>query len=326
MFKDEVTIFVRAGKGGRGCLSFRREKFAPKGGPDGGNGGQGGDVVIRTNPHLNTLFHLIEGGKYYAENGQPGGSNNCTGKNGQDLILEVPPGTIIRDAVHRNILKDLKDPSETIVITQGGRGGRGNKVFATPTYQTPREVEPGKPGEERHLYLELKLIADVGLVGLPNAGKSLLLRRLSAARPKVADYPFTTLEPSLGILRGPEYRTLVLADLPGLIAGAHAGKGLGDKFLRHIERTGLILHIIDASSTTDPVETYQTIRNELKQYSPALAKKPEIIVANKLDLPDAEQNYRKFKSAKPRKTILPISALKKTGLEALARLLFKRLS
>lgn len=325
MFQDEIVIYVKAGNGGRGCVSFHREKYQPKGGPDGGNGGQGGDIIIHANPHLNTLFHLIHQRKLIAQNGQPGRGNNCTGKNGRASILPVPPGTIIRRVNYEQVLKDLKKPDERIIIVHGGRGGRGNRTFATSTHQTPRHAGPGEPGEEKWLHLELKLIADVGLVGLPNAGKSFLLRRLTSARPKVADYPFTTLEPCLGIIKGPDYRTRVIADLPGLIEGAHQGKGLGDKFLKHIERTRMIAHIIDFASATPPKKAYQTIRKELSRYSKVLSRKPEIIIANKMDLPKASQNWQDYGKAFTRR-IIPISAVTKLGLDKLHRALFRILS
>ncbi|MFA5794792.1 MAG: GTPase ObgE [Candidatus Brocadiia bacterium] len=322
MFKDEVEIFVKAGDGGAGIVSFWREKYIPKGGPDGGNGGWGGDVIIRANPHMNTLYHLAHHERILAQAGQPGGSNNCIGKNGADRVVEVPLGTVVRDRANRNILKDLKDAKDEFIVVKGGRGGRGNKVFANAINQTPRNAETGAPGEERWLYLELKLIADVGLVGLPNAGKSTVLSRVSDARPKIADYPFTTLEPSLGVVAVTEDRTFVVADLPGLIEGAHLGKGLGDKFLKHIERTRIVLHIIDATTPLDAA--YKTIREELKEYSPTLAKKPEILVLNKIDLPGAEANIKKYRAKLPKK-FLTISAVKKTGLPELIRTLSRKL-
>lgn len=322
MFKDEVTIYVKAGDGGKGCVGFRREKFIPRGGPDGGNGGKGGNVIIRTNPHLNTLSHLIGQTDYIAANGMPGRGNNQYGKNGVDLTINVPPGTIIKDSSQGHILKDLKGLPDEIIIVDGGKGGRGNKTFATSIQQTPRYAEPGVDGEERWLLLELKLIADVGLVGLPNAGKSTILSVLTQARPKIADYPFTTKEPYLGIVAGPDYQTLVLADLPGLIKGAHRGSGLGDKFLKHIERTRLIAHIIDFSSSIPPTEAYQMIRHELKLFSSVLAKKPKIIIANKMDLPEAKDNLRKYSKLMP-KPIVNISALKRNGLKQLILQLFK---
>jgi GTP-binding protein len=325
MFKDEVTIHVKGGDGGNGCVSFHREKFMPKGGPDGGNGGKGGDVIIRTSPHLNTLYHLTHSPRYFAQNGAPGQGNNCFGKNGRDAIIEVPLGTIISDSSTRNNIKDLKEKGDSIIIAKGGKGGRGNSTYATPTRQTPRFAQPGTDGEERKIHLELKLIADIGLIGLPNAGKSMLLRRISSAQPKVADYPFTTLEPSLGIVRGSDYHTIVAADLPGLIEGAHQGKGLGDKFLRHIERTRLLAHVIDFSQESSPLAAYKIIRKELTSYSTVLAKKPEVIIANKMDLPDGEKNYKKY-SGKFKADVLAISALKKTGLEKMLRAIFKRLN
>lgn len=323
MFKDEVVIYVKAGDGGSGIISFRREKYTPKGGPDGGNGGDGGNIVIRVSPHLNTLYHLAHHQRIIAQSGAPGGTNNCIGKTGADTVIEVPQGTIVRNNQHQNILKDLKDINDELVVTKGGRGGRGNKVFATSTNQTPRTAEKGTSGEECWLYLELKLIADVGLVGLPNAGKSTLLSRVSDARPKIADYPFTTLEPSLGVVAISDYKSFVIADLPGLIEGAHSGKGLGDKFLKHIERTRIILHIIDA--TQDQLNVaYKTIRRELKEYSPRLARKPEVLVLNKIDLPGATENIAKYKAKLPRRFI-NISAIKRIGLDKLIKELLRKL-
>ncbi|MBI4713495.1 MAG: GTPase ObgE [Planctomycetes bacterium] len=324
MFKDEVTVYVRAGNGGQGCVSFRREKYIPMGGPDGGNGGKGGDIILTANPHLNTLYHLSHHQRLIAPNGQPGGSNNCTGKDGKDLVIEVPPGTVIRDREHQNILKDLKESGDSIILCEGGRGGRGNKVFATSTNQSPRYADKGAPGEERWLYLELKLIADVGLVGLPNAGKSTIITRLSAARPKIAPYPFTTLEPSLGIVAMEDDRSFVMADLPGLIEGASHGRGLGDKFLRHIERTKLVAHIIDGSSAEPLDMLYKIIRKELSLYSPKLAKKPAIVVVNKMDLPEAASNFKKYRAKLPRGTVA-VSAIKRTGLETFLKQVWRKL-
>lgn len=321
MFKDEVTVCVKGGAGGRGCVSFRREKFVPRGGPDGGNGGQGGSVIIRTNLHLNTLSHLVNQTHYLAVNGLPGRSKNQHGKNGADLIIPVPPGTIIRDFPRGHILKDLKGLNDELIIARGGRGGRGNKAFATAVHQAPRHAEKGAAGEERWLTLELKLIADVGLVGLPNAGKSTILSVLTQARPKIADYPFTTKEPYLGIVKGADYQTLVLADLPGLIKGAHRGAGLGDKFLKHIERTRLVAQVIDFATDTSPADAYQTINEELKLFSPALAKKTQIIIANKMDLPKAQRNLKKYGKLLP-EALVAISALKRVGLKELVNQLF----
>jgi GTP-binding protein len=325
MFKDEVTIYVKGGDGGNGCVSFRREKFIPKGGPDGGKGGDGGDVIIKANHHYNTFNHLIYQVRFIAGNGVAGQSNNCYGKNGRHLIISVPPGTIVRDKKYNNILKDLKDINDYFVVVKGGKGGRGNTAFATSVNQTPRHCEKGSAGEERWLYLELKLIADAGLVGLPNSGKSTLISCISSAHPKIADYPFTTLEPCLGVVSGPEYKTFVVADLPGLIEGAHKGRGLGDKFLRHIERTKIILHLIDFS-VSDPIPPkYQAIRNELSLYSKTLARKPQIIVATKMDIPQARENLLKYRSKLPR-TIIPISAITHFGLDKLLKTIWKKLS
>ena len=325
MFKDEAIIHVKAGDGGNGCISFRREKFITKGGPDGGKGGKGGDVIIRANHHYNTLSHLIYQVRFTAQNGVAGLGSNCYGKGGSDLTILVPAGTIIRDKGDHHIIKDLKADGDFMIVAKGGNGGRGNTAFATPTNQTPRQYEKGVPGEESGIYLELKLIADVGLVGLPNAGKSTLLRCVSSARPKVADYPFTTLEPYLGVVKGSEYRTFVMADLPGLIEGAHKGRGLGDKFLRHIERTRIILHLIDFSLAESIIDNYKEIRQELTLYSKPLARKPQIIVATKMDLPQARENLKKYKSKLP-KSIISISAVTHSGLDELLKAIWKKLA
>ena len=325
MFKDEAVIYVKAGDGGNGCVSFRREKFIPKGGPDGGKGGNGGDVIIKVSHHYNTFNHLIYQVRFVAENGVPGQSNNCYGKNGRDLIIPVPPGTIVRDKKHNNILKDLKDINDSFVVVKGGKGGRGNTAFATSIDQTPRHCEKGVPGQDRWLYLELKLIADVGLVGFPNSGKSTLIGCMSSAHPKIADYPFTTLEPCLGVVKGPEYKTFVIADLPGLIEGAHKGRGLGDKFLRHIERTKIIIHLIDFSVAESIPERYRTIRDELTLYSKTLARKPQIIAATKMDIPQARENLLKYRS-RLTGSIIPISAVTHSGLDKLVKAIWKKLS
>jgi len=325
MFKDEAVIHIKAGDGGDGAVSFRREKFITKGGPDGGNGGKGGDVIIRASHHYNTLNHLIHQTRFVAKGGQPGSGNNCFGKSAADLIINVPPGTIIWDKERHHILKDLNDKNDFVIMAKGGKGGRGNSTFATPINQTPLRYEKGVPGQEHHLYLELKLIADVGLVGLPNAGKSTLINVVSDAHPKIADYPFTTLEPCLGVVKGSEYKTFVMADLPGLIAGAHKGRGLGDKFLRHIERTRIILHLIDFSAEEPIPEVYQGIRRELVLYSKTLARKPQIIVATKMDIPQARENLKKYKSKLP-KSIIPISAVTHSGLDKLLQAIWKKLN
>ena len=287
MFVDEAEIHVRGGKGGHGCVSFRRERFVPRGGPDGGHGGDGGSVYVEATPGLNTLLDVVSRRHWFAKNGRPGEGSNRRGRKGRGITIKVPVGTLVYDDEKCVLLKDLVEPGQLIVVARGGKGGRGNTAYTTPTNQAPRQADPGEPGEDRLLRLELKLIADVGLVGLPNAGKSTLLSRLSRARPKIADYPFTTTEPQLGIVELSGLRRLVMADLPGLIEGAHAGVGLGDTFLRHIERTGVILHIIDVmpgNGEPSPVEAYRTIRQELREYSANLAAKPELVVANKMDL------------------------------------------
>ena len=290
MFVDEAVIFVKGGNGGNGCVSFRREKYIPHGGPDGGNGGNGGDVILRVNDKIDTLLDITSRVKFIAESGAHGKGSTKRGKSGKDLTIDLPRGTVVKDKESGRVLKDMSTSEESIVIARGGRGGRGNKHFATSTNQVPRQAEKGKPGEERRLILELKLLADVGLIGMPNAGKSTLLSRLSAARPKIADYPFTTLQPQLGIVELENYKRFVVADIPGLIEGAHSGIGLGDEFLRHVERTKLLVHLLDMSplATKKPAEAYHIVRNELKQYNLKLVEKTEIVIANKMDLLDPE--------------------------------------
>ncbi|MCP4245488.1 MAG: GTPase ObgE, partial [bacterium] len=291
MFVDEAEIYAKAGNGGQGCVSFRRERYLPKGGPDGGDGGHGGDVVLRAVAGIDTLLDFAGRHHWTADNGRPGQGKDKTGRSGGDLIVKVPPGTLVYDRDTGLLLKDLAAADVETVIAAGGKGGRGNVRFASSTNQTPREFEPGQPGEHRALRLELKLIADVGLVGLPNAGKSTLLSRLSKARPKIADYAFTTLQPQLGIVALSGHRRFVMADLPGLIEGAHEGTGLGDAFLRHIERTRVILHLVDVQPPPGepaPADAYRMIRRELQAYSQLLADKPEIVAANKIDLLDDE--------------------------------------
>ncbi len=286
-FIDEAEICVRSGKGGDGCVSFRREKYVPKGGPDGGDGGDGGSVYLEADPQMSTLVDFTGHHHWTAENGRPGMGANCSGKKGQDELVKVPTGTLVYDRDNGLLLRDLSIDGDRVCVARGGIGGKGNARFATSTHQAPREFEPGTPGEERWLRLELKLIADVGVVGLPNAGKSTLLSRVSKAKPKIADYPFTTLVPNLGIVSLSGFRRFVMADVPGLVEGAHDGIGLGDQFLRHIERTRVIVHLIDLfplEGNPTPAEAYRTIRNELESYSPTLASKPELVVANKLDL------------------------------------------
>jgi GTP-binding protein len=325
MFIDEAKIHVKAGDGGNGCLSFRREKFVPKGGPDGGDGGRGGNVYFQAVKNLDTLIDFAGKHHWHAQNGQPGSGNNKYGADGQDLVINVPPGTLIYDVDLDLLLKDLNKVGMKVCVCRCGKGGRGNKAFATSINQTPRQTEPGKNGQERNLRLELKLIADVGLVGIPNAGKRTLISRCSAARPKIADYPFTTIEPVLGIVELSDYRRFVMADIPGLIEGAHAGAGLGHEFLKHIERTKILVHIIDIMPTdgSDPVENYKAIRGELENYSKALAQKPEVIVANKIDL-DPDGIIVKELTEKLRQPVHPISAVTGSGVKELSELLWHK--
>ncbi|HOS28509.1 MAG TPA: GTPase ObgE [Desulfomonilia bacterium] len=289
-FIDESKIYVQAGNGGNGCCSFRREKYVPKGGPDGGDGGRGGDVIVEASTRVHTLLDQRYHPHYKAERGQHGKGKNCTGRSGRDLVITVPVGTIIRDAQTGDIVADLVKEGQSAVIARGGSGGRGNARFATPTLQAPRYCEPGEPGEEKEFVLELKLLADVGLVGFPNAGKSTLISRVSSARPKIADYPFTTLTPNLGMVRWKD-RDFVMADIPGIIEGAHTGVGLGLRFLRHIERTRIILYLIDLSPDTerDPRDEFTVLRRELQAYSPELVERKQLVVLNKCDLPEARQ-------------------------------------
>ncbi|HWL94674.1 MAG TPA: GTPase ObgE [Phycisphaerae bacterium] len=287
LFIDQAEICVRSGKGGDGCMSFRREKYVSKGGPDGGDGGQGGSVFLEVDPQLSTLVDFTGRHHWSAENGRPGAGADRSGKAGRDEIVPVPPGTLVYDRDTGAMLKDMVEPGERLCVARGGRGGRGNARFATATHQVPREFQHGEPSEERWLRLDLKLLADVGIVGLPNAGKSTLLSRVSKARPKIADYPFTTLTPNLGIVDLPGFRRFTIADVPGLVEGAHEGIGLGDTFLRHIERTRVILHLVDLfpmEGSPSPTGAYRTIREELRKYSEVLAGKQELVVANKLDL------------------------------------------
>ncbi len=325
MFVDEADIYVRGGKGGHGCVGFRRERFVPRGGPDGGDGGDGGSVWLQAHSGLDTLLDVVSRRHWIAQNGRPGRGSNRHGRKGGSITVKVPVGTLIYDRDKDVLLKDLVHSGQKIVVAAGGRGGRGNKSFATPTDQTPRQIEPGEPGQERSLHLELKLIADVGIVGLPNAGKSTLLSRLSRARPKVADYPFTTTEPQLGIVEMSGLRRFVMADLPGLIEGAHQGVGLGDAFLRHIERTRLVLHLVDVmpgDGRATPDQAYHTIRQELDQYSPSLAAKPELIVANKMDLTGSVAALDRLRESLE-VPIMPISAVVGEGLGPLLETLWQ---
>ena len=284
MFIDEVRILVKAGDGGNGCLAFRREKYVPRGGPSGGDGGRGGDVVLVSSGHANTLLMFRFNPEHKAERGRHGEGSNRTGAEGESIEVPVPVGTVVYDDATGERLFDFTGPGQRFRVAKGGGGGKGNARFATSTHQAPTEHEPGRPGEEKRLRLELKLLADVGLVGFPNAGKSTLISRISAARPKIADYPFTTLEPNLGVVQLPNYKSFVVADIPGLIEGAHMGVGLGIQFLRHIERTKLLAHLVDVSETgRDPVHDFEIIMNELASFSDELPKKPMIVIASKAD-------------------------------------------
>ncbi len=295
MFIDRAKIHVRAGDGGNGVTAFRREKFVPRGGPSGGDGGRGGSVFIESTESLNTLLHFRYAPEHKAGRGRHGEGSNRHGADADDLILKVPVGTLVLDEETGEVVHDFTRVGEKVLVAAGGRGGRGNAQFATPTNRAPRFHEEGRTGVERWLLLELKLIADVGLVGLPNAGKSTLISRISAARPKIADYPFTTLEPHLGVVDLGEFKTLVVADIPGLIEGAHRGAGLGDRFLRHVERTKLLLHLVDLSGlSSHPIEDYQVVTRELEAYHPDVARKPKIVVATKLDALDDPERLREF--------------------------------
>ncbi len=322
-FVDQVRIEVKAGDGGRGCVSFRREKFIPKGGPDGGDGGKGGSVYFVVDEALSTLLDYRYMHHYKAQNGAPGLGKDMHGKNGESLELRVPPGTLVYDDESGELLADLTETGKPLLFLPGGQGGRGNARFATSTNRAPRHAQPGIAGEARSLRLELKLLADVGLVGLPNAGKSTLISAVSAAKPKIADYPFTTLVPNLGVVRYGNFKTMVLADIPGLIAGASEGHGLGTRFLRHVERTDLFLHLVDLSCMQegDPFDNFQMINNELKGYAEELASKPQLVVLTKIDIPEvreqAEQLREHFESLGF--PVHAISAVTGEGLKELVR-------
>lgn len=327
MFVDEAKIYVRAGDGGNGAVTFRREKYVPKGGPSGGNGGKGGDVIFVADRNLSTLLDFNYKRKYIAENGKPGGNSLKDGRNGENVYVKVPVGTIIKDAETDEVLADLTEDGEQFVAARGGKGGKGNASFATPTNQTPRYAEEGKPGEERRIKLELKLIADVGLVGFPNAGKSTLISVISAAKPKIADYPFTTLQPNLGIVKYKDYKSFTVADIPGIIEGAHEGKGLGLRFLRHIERTKIILMLIDVTDENYQ-KTYDTLINELKEYSETLFKKKLLLAFSKMDLlPEEEtQEVRRRKVNGYEGKIHFISAVSGFGIKELLDDLWTKLT
>ena len=320
-FVDEVKIHVKAGDGGRGCLSFRREKFIPLGGPDGGDGGHGGDVYLRVESNLTTLLDFRYRVHYKAERGTHGMGKNRHGKNGAPLVIQVPPGTLVYDQETGDLLADLTEPDQEVLLLKGGMGGRGNARFATSTNRAPRHVQPGTPGEERWLRMELKLLADVGLVGLPNAGKSTLISAASAARPKIADYPFTTLVPNLGVVRYGGYKTFVMADIPGLIEGASEGHGLGTRFLKHVERTDLFLHLVDLSSMQegDPLHNFETINKELERHNPQLLEKTQIVVLTKTDITEVREGIESvlpFFEARGYR-VFPISAVTGDGVPEL---------
>ncbi len=312
MFIDEAEIFVRSGKGGDGMVHFHREKFVPRGGPDGGDGGRGGDVYLEVTPTLNTLNQFRHKSRFTAQDGVPGGPNNMTGRSAEDLFIPVPPGTIAYDARSGELLGDLVGPGQRLLVARGGRGGRGNQHFATSTNQAPRIGERGEPAQERALRLELKLIADIGIVGVPNAGKSSLLASVTNAKPKIADYPFTTLDPNLGVVELDDETTLILADIPGLIEGAHTGSGLGFAFLRHIQRTRVLIHLLDGLSS-DPIADFTQINSELALFDPNLAKKPQVIGFNKIDLPDVQARWPEIQGELEKRGYHPIPVSAATG-------------
>lgn len=318
MFVDRVTIYVKGGDGGDGMVSFRREKYVPKGGPDGGDGGRGGSVIVRARAGADNLAGITFKKHWKAKNGQKGGSSNCTGRDADDVVIDVPPGTLVVDRDRGHTLRDLVDAGDEVVVAHGGKGGKGNKAFATSTNQAPREAQPGVPGEERWIVLELKVIADVGLVGLPNAGKSTLLSRLSRATPEIADYPFTTKYPNLGMVDVDGERGFVIADLPGLIEGAHTGVGLGHEFLRHVERTRVLVHLVEPFPLDgrDPMENYRAIRQELELYNARLAAMPEIVAVSKSEL-TGSGDVRAALERELHRPVLAISAVTGQGLATL---------
>ena len=319
-FIDEAIITVQSGNGGRGCVSFRRERSVPRGGPDGGDGGRGGDVVLKTTSRKRTLYQFQYKRDFKAKNGVHGQGKKKTGRGGDDLVIELPPGTVVTDADTGQIIKDFTKPGETFRVAAGGRGGQGNARFKTSTHRAPRFAQPGEPGETQTLKLELKLLADVGIIGLPNAGKSTLISAVSSAHPKIADYPFTTLTPTLGVVQSDWEEPFVVADIPGLIEGAHKGAGLGIQFLRHIERTRVLVHLIDVSSIDpdDPLYAHNTVNNELGSYDERLLEKPQIVVLNKLDMPGTDEAAKTFQTAASEMDrILLISALTGQGIDDL---------
>jgi len=329
MFIDSARIYVKAGNGGNGAVSFHREKYIAAGGPDGGDGGKGGDIIFTVDEGLSTLADFRYKTKYKAESGQNGSGSNCTGRNGSDLVIKVPPGTIIKDEKTGKIIADLTNANQSVVVAKGGKGGKGNQHFATPTRQVPNFARAGEPGEERWVLLELKLLADVGLIGYPNVGKSTILSIVSAARPKIANYHFTTINPNLGVVSLEEGNSFVMADIPGLIEGAHEGVGLGHQFLRHIERTRLLVHVVDVSGIEgrDPVKDFDVINEELAKYNPVLAQRPQVVAANKTDIPGAEENLEKFKKVLEDRgyKVFAISAATNKGIKELMYYVSERL-
>ena len=323
-FIDEAIITVSSGHGGRGCVSFRREKYIPRGGPDGGNGGNGGSIIFKADPGKRTLYEFKTKRSFAAQNGSPGKGRQQTGKNGKDTIISLPPGTLIIDTETDRVIKDIVDTGTTFVFLKGGRGGKGNKHFTSSTYRSPKFAQPGEPGQTVKIRLELKLLADVGIIGLPNAGKSTLLSVISAARPVISDYPFTTLSPSLGMVQVKDNEPFAVADIPGLIEGAHMGTGLGIRFLKHIERTRFLVHLIDAAAIdkNDPLRDYRTINSELAQYGKHLAEKPQVVVLNKMDLPEATENSELFINAAGLASCFKISAATKRGIDDLKKHLY----
>ncbi len=333
MFIDEAKICLVGGRGGNGIISFHREKYRPKGGPDGGDGGRGGDVLLRANPRMRTLLPFTKKIHWKAEKGGHGGPNRKRGRKGRDLIVDVPVGTVVKDLRTQEVLADLSRPGQKVVIARGGEGGRGNWHFKSSTRRAPRICEVGEPGEERWVKLELKLLADVGIIGLPNAGKSTLLSKMTAKRPKIADYPFTTVEPNLGVVQISEWESFVVVDIPGLIEGAHEGRGLGHKFLKHIERTRLLIHLLDVSTPLteqgpDPVEAYRVVNREMEAFSPELMKKPQIVVGNKVDLvpedylEELKERFRREEGVE----VMGISAATGQGVRELTQLCYEKLT
>lgn len=318
LFLDKATIQVASGKGGNGLVAWRREKFVPNGGPAGGDGGRGGDVYLEATEDLNTLLDFRFQSKFKAEDGEKGRNKNCHGKGADDLTIRVPCGTIVRDSATGNAIADMREPGQRVLVASGGRGGRGNARFLSNTRRAPQFSEPGEAGIERTLILELKLIADVGIIGLPNAGKSTLISVISAAKPKIADYPFTTLAPNLGVVRRPSGDGIVVADIPGLIEGASKGAGLGHEFLRHVERTRLLIHLVDASDPADPVANWRIINQELAQYRPELAQKPQIVVLSKIDAVDPERlEALRQELTQQVPTVLLLSSVTRRGVDEL---------